>query len=50
MLNLSDYTLAFFCYREEVTSASLEHTRADRFVDGVEYALPFDWLVACRLE
>jgi hypothetical protein len=47
---LSDRTLAFFCYPEEVASASLQHPRANQFIDGVEYASPFGWFVACGLE
>jgi len=48
--SLSGRAIAFFCHREEVASASLQHPRANQFIDGVEYASPFGWFVACGLE
>src|SRR5437763_14848920 len=42
--------LAFFCKCVEVRTARIQHTFADQFIDGIEHALPFRRLVACRLE
>ena len=38
---LSDCPLTSFRQRIEVTTALVQHTRTDQFVDGVEHAPPF---------